>query len=209
MGRHKRNMGCGQLNEKEANPTSGRSTAGFTPAPASQGPAPPTSPPRAPPTALQPRPSSARDTTTDFCEKYPNERLIKKLYSEVKKRKGKYTLPHFGAHMDELNFKFVTGNGHPSYGLEDDKASFEAAGGMPQVDQVTALVWTRGPSEGPDGEMKEEVFLEFFEKRNQVVSASAAVLEQLIEDAGELEYLGIAVGHKQAMLALFAPNKAP
>jgi len=160
--------------------------AASEPAPAPAGNQQPVSQPQQPLVSLTP----AADTSEPIVqEKFKNEMLLKQLYEATTNSCGKYMMPHFAAHMDELKFTSVENNGKPSYHKTKELEAFEKAGGSAKVDEVTASVFASGDFCDADGIFVKESFLKFFELRDQVVHADEDVLKALIADKGRIEYL--------------------
>ena len=73
-------------------------------------------------------------------EKFKNEMLLKQLYEATTNSCGKYVMPHFAAHMDELKFTSVENNGKPSYHKTKELEAFEKAGGSNKASPSAAAV---------------------------------------------------------------------
>merc|ERR1711865_841407 len=115
--------------------------AASEPAPTPAGNQQPVSQPQQPLVSLTP----AADTSEPIVqEKFKNEMLVKQLYEATTNSCGKYVMPHFAAHMDELKFTSVENNGKPSYHKTKELEAFEKAGGSAKVDEVTGSVFMSG-----------------------------------------------------------------
>merc|ERR1712086_601472 len=199
MGRGEVTMGCGDSNDKDKevknkkdlnkennkDAAKAEQQAASEPAPAPAGNQQPVSQPQQPLVSLTP----AADTSEPIVqEKFKNEMLLKQLYEATTNSCGKYMMPHFAAHIEELRFTSVTNSGCPSYHKNEQLEAFEKAGGSAKVDEVTGSVFANGDFEN-DGIFVKESFLKFFELRDQVVHADEDVLKALIADKGRIEYL--------------------
>ena len=189
-------QGCGDSNDKEVKKKKDlnkgsdgaeaehQAVIASKPAPAPAGNPQPVSQPQQPVVSL----TQAADTSQPIVqEKFKNEMLLKQLYEATTNSCGKYTMPHFSAHMEELKFISATNNGCPSYGKTEQLELFDKAGGTTkvspsgchcrngfgclQVDELTASVFAGGNFMDADGIFLKDSFLKFFELRDQVVHA--------------------------------------
>ena len=144
-------QGCGDSNDKDKevknkkdlnkennkDAAKAEQQAASEPAPAPAGNQQPVSQPQQPLVSLTP----AADTSEPIVqEKFKNEMLLKQLYEATTNSCGKYVMPHFAAHMEELTFHSVENNGRPSYGKTEQLEAFEKAGGSNKASPSAAAV---------------------------------------------------------------------